>query len=270
MRERTSSGLALRVIDLVEPWREVHDTVMFHHGIGVTQNVWQRWIPVLAPHFRIVTFDMRGFGTSRDAATRFDWTLDNLASDILEVMDHVSVERVHLIGESMGGTIALAFALDHGSRVRSLTISNGAHVGGSIRNVDRWRETLANEGPEKWSLEFMANRFFDDALSSSEWRWFHGEQSSQPADSIVNALSVLVGTELTPRLGSLDLPTLLLHGDSSPFIPVGIMADLHAALRSSELRIFPHARHGLPFSHGTECASAFLDFFRRNGFLGET
>ena len=60
--------------------------------------------------------------------------------------------------------------------------------------------------------------------------------------------------------------SLLLHGDSSPFIPVNVMVDMHHAIPNSRIQVFPKAKHGLPFSHASECATAlrhFLDALSR-------
>ena len=56
------------------------------------------------------------------------------------------------------------------------------------------------------------------------------------------------------------MPVLLLHPDSSPFIPVALMAELREALSDARLRVFPRARHGLPFSHAGECAQEMARF----------
>jgi pimeloyl-ACP methyl ester carboxylesterase len=58
---------------------------------------------------------------------------------------------------------------------------------------------------------------------------------------------------------------LLLHGDSSPFIPVSVMADLKSRLPDARLQVFAHARHGLPFSHAKECARVLRGFLEDSG-----
>ena len=81
-------------------------------------------------------------------------------------------------------------------------------------------------------------------------------------DAILNALAVLIGADLSPRLGSIKCPTLLLHPDGSPFIPVPVVAELHRLLSDAQLNVIGHSRHGLPFSHAAQCAGllrAFLD-----------
>ena len=95
------------------------------------------------------------------------------------------------------------------------------------------------------------------------WDWFEAQQAKWPRDSILNALGVLIGADLTPRLGKIECPTLLLHPDGSPFIPVPVVAELHRLLpnartecdrpRSARLALFACA--------AVRCAAA--DFSRR-------
>ena len=128
--------------------------------------------------------------------------------------------RFHLVGESIGGTVALAAALARPERIATLTVSNGAHLGASIQRVEAWRRQLDEGGVKAWSDAFMPDRFHDDALSPERRAWFAAQQEKWPRDSILNALGVLIGTDLTPRLREIRCPTLLLHPDGSPFIPV--------------------------------------------------
>ena len=74
---------------------------------------------------------------------------------------------------------------------------------------------------------------------------------------------VLMGTDLTAELGRIRVPTLLLAPGQSPFVPLAVMEEMHAAIPGSELQVFANARHGLPFSHGTACGRALRDFHAR-------
>jgi pimeloyl-ACP methyl ester carboxylesterase len=238
-------------------------TILFHHGIAVDARVWDGWLPILAGRYRIVRFDMRGFGRSAEAAKGFAWSVPNLLSDLFAVADEAGADRFHLAGESMGGTLALAAALDRPERIASVTVSNGAHFGTSVRNVAHWKDDFAKDGPARWSAAMMKDRFYDDALPADRHAWFEANQASHPVESILAALNVLVGADLTARLGEIAQPVLLLHGDSSPFIPVSVMAEMHARLKRSEFQVFAHAKHGLPFSHGRECAEVLAKFLAR-------
>lgn len=259
----TAQGLLyFETIDRVVPWETGRDAILFHHGIGASAGIWTEWLPALSDRYRIVTFDMRGYGRSEIPAPDFAWTLDQLIDDVFAVADAAGLQRFHLVGESIGGTIGLAAALARPERIATLTVSNGAHLGASIQRVDAWRRQLDDGGVKAWSDIFMRDRFHDDALSPERRAWFAGQQEAWPRESILNALGVLTGADLSPQLPAIRCPVLLLHPDGSPFIPVPIVAELHRLLPNAQLNVFGHARHGLPFSHADDCARklrAFLD-----------
>ena len=248
------------VVDLVAPWQRPRLPILFHHGIGASAGIWAGWRPALADAYRLVTFDMRGYGRSNIPAADFRWSLDLLVDDLFAVADAAGLQRFHLVGESIGGTVALAAALARPARIATLTVSNGAHVGASIQRVEAWRRQLDEGGSKGWSEAFLRDRFHDDALSPERRAWFAAEQEKWPRASILNALGVLIGTDLTPRLADIKCPTLLLHPDGSPFIPVSVMAELHRGLPDGELNVFGRSRHGLPFSHAAQCAQALRTF----------
>jgi pimeloyl-ACP methyl ester carboxylesterase len=252
--------LHYEVVDQTAPWQASGETILFHHGIGSCAEMWRGWWPCLIDSYRLVSFDMRGCGRSHIPSADFDWSLDGLVEDLFAVADAAAVERFHLVGESMGGTIALAAAAARPDRIATLTVSNGAHVGASIEGVKVWRRQLDEGGSKAWSEAFMPNRFHDGALSREQWTWFARQQEQWGRDAILNALSVLVGTDLCARLPDIRCPVLLLHPDGSPFIPVPVMADLHGRLSDAQLNIVGHARHGLPFSHASQCAASLRSF----------
>jgi pimeloyl-ACP methyl ester carboxylesterase len=258
----TSQGdkLHYETVDLVAPWQAARETIVFHHGIGADPGIWTDWMPHLLDRYRMVRFDMRGYGRSHIPARDFAWSLDLLARDLLAVADAAEAGRMHLVGESIGGTIALYFAINHPNRVATLTVSNGGHVGASLQRVQTWQQMIDTHGIEAWSDRFMRDRFFDGALSPAQYDWFARQQAQWPRDSILNALGVLIGTDLRARLPEVHCPVLLLHGDSSPFIPVDVMVDMHKCLPDSRLQVFAHARHGLPFSHAGACARVLREF----------
>ena len=166
---------------------------------------------------------------------------------------------------SIGGTVALAAALARPQRIATLTVSNGAHLGASIQRAEAWRRQLDDGGVKAWSDAFLRDRFHDDALSADQRAWFAAQQEKWPRESILNALRVLIGTDLSARLKDIAQPTLLLHPDGSPFIPVPVMAELHRLLPDAELNVIGHSRHGLPYSHATVCASLLRAFLDRKG-----
>jgi pimeloyl-ACP methyl ester carboxylesterase len=258
-------SLHYEIVDQVASGREPRDAILFHHGIGASAGIWMGWFPALADAHRLISFDMRGYGRSHIPAADFSWSLEQMVEDLFAVADAAGLPRFHLVGESIGGTVALAAALADPQRIATLTVSNGAHLGASIQRVEAWRRQLDEGGVKAWSDAFLRDRFHDDALSPEQRAWFAAQQEKWPRDSILNALGVLIGTDLSPRLNAINHPTLLLHPDGSPFIPVPVMAELHRLLPDAELNVIGHSRHGLPYSHATLCASLLRAFLDRKG-----
>jgi pimeloyl-ACP methyl ester carboxylesterase len=95
------------------------------------------------------------------------------------------------------------------------------------------------------------------------WAWFAAQQEAWTPNAILSALAVLVGTVLAPLLPRIRCPVLLLHPDGSPFIPVAVAAEMDRLLPNARLNVFGPARHGLPFSHGQQCAALLRSFLDR-------
>ena len=258
--ETAEGAIHYEVIAHPAPWVREPETIVFHHGIGASAGIWMGWLPALIDRYRIVTFDMRGYGRSHRPPEGAGWTLDRFVDDLLAVARAAGGGRPHVVGESIGGTIALCAVLRHPDFARTVTISNGADRGAPLQKVHEWQRQLDQQGIRAWSDQFMRDRFYDGALGEPERAWYALQQEAWTRDAILGALGVLVGTDLRAELPRLALPVLLMHGDSSPFIPVGVMADMHHALPDSRLLVFPHAKHGLPFSHARECAQALRRF----------
>ena len=258
--ESSGAKIHYEVFNAVAPWERRRETIVLHHGIGADPGMWAQWLPILTERYRVVRFDMRGYGRSHIPPPDFPWTLDLLTRDVLAVADAAGAERMHLVGESMGGTIGLECAIKYPSRIATLTVSNGGHVGASIERVHEWQRTIDEQGIKAWSDEFMSQHFHDGALDESRRAWYADRQESWKRESILNAIRVLVGTDLRPQLQSVKCPVLIMHPDGSPFIPVNVAVDLYRCLANARLQVFANTRHGLPFSHAKACARLLREF----------
>ena len=102
--------------DLVGP--ESGPVVCITHSLASDSGMWaEQMTPLLQPGFRVLRIDMRGHGGS-DGVTG-DYTMKALAGDVAQVLDALSLPRVHYIGLSIGGMIGQAFAIEHGSKLIS-------------------------------------------------------------------------------------------------------------------------------------------------------
>ena len=253
--------LEYELIDLTPAWEIDPPTVVFHHGIGADMGIWSAWLPLLSASFRLVRFSMRGFGGSTLPQSDFEWSLDSFTSDLIAVADATRSQRFHLIAESFGGTIALNTSLQQPGRVRSLTLLSTPHRGASVKPVAGWPELAASpQGMRQWNDQMMTGRFGEGDLSPAALHWFRQVQERTDPAVLRNVAQLISGIDLTPQLPRLETPVLLISGDGSPYVGVAQVAALHKLLRASQVYILPNARHGIAFSHVSQCAQAFLTF----------
>ena len=91
-------------------------------GLGVTSRIWDAVTPELAEHFSLILFDNRDVGQSQ--GKRRPSRISDFSSDIIELLDYLQVDRVHVMGLSLGGVIALQLAADHPQRIDHLVLAS--------------------------------------------------------------------------------------------------------------------------------------------------
>ena len=96
------------------------DAVVLIHGFPLAKEIWNAQIPALAREHRVVALDLRGMG--RSSVVDGPYLMETLAGDVAAVMDHLSIEHATLIGHSLGGYVALAFARMYVERVARLAL----------------------------------------------------------------------------------------------------------------------------------------------------
>jgi pimeloyl-ACP methyl ester carboxylesterase len=255
--------LYYEICDLTPPWMEAPQTIIFNHGVAGHIAMWTAWLGVLAAKYRLVRFDMRGHGESVVPEQGYQWSFDALVDDVLHVADAAGAERFHFVGESIGGTIGIALALAHPKRLRSLTLSNASPIGGLLGNVNVWREMVKTGTQKKWAAQMMQWRFHNNAIDDTAYDWYRELHEKVSMDVCLDLADLLLGADFTTDLSRIEAPTLLLSPDDSPFIPATVMYSMHDSIPGSEMQVFAHSRHGLPFSHGDACAKVFADFLAR-------
>ena len=260
--DRTGARIFYEVTDLCGPWVKDPETIVFHHGICATADLWNGWLPALLERYRVVRFDMRGYGKST-ITPPFGPAFSDLVGDLFAVADAAGATQFHLAGESIGGTVAMAAALAQPSRLKSLTITNAAAHGPRLANVSVWRDIVAEHGQREWATRMMDWRLFPGAVDQPRWDWFFEQHATAPMDVTLYLAELLLGADMRADLAKLTLPMLILSPDSSPFIAVDLMADIHAAVQDSEMLVVPHSKHGLPLSHGNLCAATLREFLDR-------
>ena len=255
----TRSGLHYVMHDLRPPWRTTGTPVVFHHGIGTNLGIWAAWVPIIAARYPVILFDMRGFGRSPVPREDYAWSMREMVADFWEVAERSGAGRVHIVGESMGGTIALAAAAELPRRTASVSILNATYKGDGVGELGAWHKQFDTGDASGWSRRMMENRYAPGAGDSDALAWFEREQAKTVPHVAMGLGALLARTDLGDCLARLDVPLSITLPDESPFVPVEHGAELARIVKNSCLRVVHGVRHGLPFSHARQEALYLLD-----------
>lgn len=213
----------------------------------------------LTPEFRMVTWDARGHGSTRDEGLPFTyWTS---ARDALTVLDQLGVERAVVGGISQGGYIALRAALLAPDRVAALVlISSEAHeptpaeLANARKFLDKWHE----DGPRPMLAEHLARRLIgDDDWYRSVWvkRWLERD----PHGTEVAAGALLGRDSILARLSEITCPALVIHPTRSS-IPHAHARQLAEGLPTARYVEIEGARQTANMTHPVAVNTAIRDF----------
>jgi pimeloyl-[acyl-carrier protein] methyl ester esterase len=227
--------------------------VMLIHGWGMHGGVWADVRDQLAQEYRVHVVDLPGMGYSAPIAP-FD--LKRLAQVVAAELP----ENAAIIGWSLGGQVALRLALDHPGRV-----SRVALVGSTPRFVqgDGWQAGIAPQVFRQFAAQVAAD-YHDTMTRFLGLQAFGGEASrtllrelkerffvrpAPDAESLRDALTILLETDLRAELPQLRIPVLLLHGNRDTLAPVAASQWMAQQLPQARLHVIEGASHAPFLSH---------------------
>lgn len=263
-RLRISPGLDMHYLvdELTPPWTRP-DTLLLLHGNAESSRAWYAWVPHLAPHFRVVRPDMRGYGASTPMPADFPWSLDLLVDDYCKLMDALGIERFHLVAAKIGGTIARAFAARRPDRVATLTVIGTPQPSRpGAENIPALIEEYEKHGVEHWARRTMAGRMGENFPPEGA-QWWIRYMGRTAASSIIGFNRHINYADISADLPQIRCPTLVITTEESGLGSVEKTRAWQQTIPDSELVVLPgnsyHAAAALP----DECARATIDFIMR-------
>ena len=152
------------------------------HGVGLDRTTWGEALPWLEPHFRVIRYDLIGQGETPAGAQRLESS--DFVAQLRDLLDHLGVERAHLIGFSLGGVIARAWAAQYPQRIDRLVILASI----APRDADQQRTVAAR-------LDALTQGGVTATLGSALERWFTPAFAAQRPDVLDRIRRVLVAND---------------------------------------------------------------------------
>jgi len=254
------------------------DALVLLHGFPQNWYMWRRQIPSLAKHFRVICPDMRGFGWSD--APRDGYEKEQLATDVVVLLDAIGIDRFKLMGHDWGGWLGFLIAMRHSQRVTRLLVLNVPHPYQRLdsRILSGWRLWYQDVLAAPWfgSLSIRKSPFlrFLMNLGVRHYKWSPIElevylgQLRDPARAMAGVLLYRTfllreAMSLQSRYKStrLTVPTLMLFGERDPFVSKALLKGYEPHADQFSIEFVPDCGHFIVEEQSALVTTRALEYF---------
>ena len=219
--------------------------VVLSHSLCTNLAMWDAQTVVLEDDFQVLRYDTRGHGSTD--APEGPYTLEQLAEDVIGLVDRLGFDKIDFIGISMGGMIGQALALNSPDRLHSLVLCDTTSI-------------MPAEAQPIWEdrIEKAKNKGIQALVDETLDRWFTPEYLSRypapvqhirdqilstPVAGFIGCSEAICRLDYIHRLHEIRLPAMIIVGEDDPGTPVSASEAIHERIEGSQLKIMPAARH---------------------------
>lgn len=254
--------LHYELIDCSEPWHAGPPPVVLLHGLGGDRRTWLYQVPELCGRVPVLLVDLRGHG--RSSAPPGEWSVADMARDVVRLLRQLGCEKASLVGFSLGGMVAQQFALDYPYATAALVLADtiaGPPPGADPRPLG---DALAfiEAQPMRAIAETRITAAFTDAVDPVMRGYFIEQVALCDHDAYVRAARAAYSFDVRERLAEIDAPTLVLIGEGDRTLPMAWMEDVAAGIRDARLVRIAGAAHGPHLEQPRAFNAALRDFLR--------
>ncbi|MFQ5352386.1 MAG: alpha/beta fold hydrolase [Candidatus Krumholzibacteriia bacterium] len=250
--------------------------VLLIHGMAGSSRTWKEVMPLLTRAFTVIAPDLLGHGQS--AKPLGDYSLGAQASGLRDLMGVLGIDRANIVGQSLGGGVAMQFAYQYPKQVERLVLAGSGGLGREVS----WLVRLFTLPGAEYLMPLLCPGFVRDLgndmsrfLRDRGWRAPHvaemwrayaslaEPENRQPFVRTLRAVVDPGGQSVSARdrlylVG--NVPTLIMWGDDDPVIPVAHAHIAKAAIPGSRLEIFAGAGHFLHVEEPVRFVEVVTDF----------
>ena len=203
------------------------------HGYPLDHKIWDEIVPLLNKNFDLILPDLRGFGES--TTVDVPYTMDDFASDIAGLLDHLGITKAAIAGHSMGGYVALAFGRLYPERISGLgLVSSQVLADPPDRKEGRYKSaTDVSENGISGVVDAMTSKFTSDPNLQ---KFARENMEKQSPSAYVGALKAMAERgDSTSLLGTMQYPVVIVHGNADVLIPIERGREVREAVAHAHL-----------------------------------
>lgn len=236
-------------------------TLLAHGGWVGSWELWAQPFTHLSQSWRTVAYDHRGTGATIAPTETISFA--TLVDDLLAVLDALEIEQCVVAGESAGAAVVLQAALERPERFSGLVLVDGLYHQPQPSGPDLFLQGLKSHYPA--TLQRFVNTCTPEPDSETIRRWGMQIVTRAEQAAAIRLYEMTYGLDLRPRLATITLPTLIIHGEKDALVPVSAAQWLAGQLPNSQLHILPGAGHVPTMTRPREVSTLINQFFAPSG-----
>ncbi|AKG36361.1 alpha/beta fold hydrolase [Paenibacillus durus] len=200
------------------------EVIVLLHGFCGSAEYWEKVIPILSGSYRVIAPDLRGHGSSD--APLGAYTIEQMADDVLSLLDALDIPKVTLLGHSLGGYITLSFAQRYASRLTAFGLIHSTAYPDSIEAKEKRLKAVAaigSQGITDFVDGFVPGLFAPETTESSPELLQRAREigfKTPPQGAIGAALAMRERPDRRDVISASELPVLLVAGEKDGLVPV--------------------------------------------------
>jgi 3-oxoadipate enol-lactonase len=197
----------------------------------------------------------------------YPWTVEEIIDDYVKLVDHLGIQRFHLVGAKIGGALGYRLATTYPERVLSLTVTGARAISGRKSMGGRGLEVRAQierDGVESWARATMPSRLGPNCPPELAEGFVKLMVESTPLSTQLGFMTKVPGIDVMGDLPHIKCPTLVIMNEGSGQASVEEARAGQARIPRSELVVLPGDSYHVAVTHANECARGMLDFLDRS------
>lgn len=215
--------------------------VVLLHSLGTDHRLWRAQIPELSRQHRVIAPDLGGAGSAAAAHA----SVPGWVTDVRQVLDHAGVDHAVLVGISLGGIQAIAFAAEHPERVVALVVADSfveLDPGVAERKIEQLAGQARREGMAALADSYVEDTFTHRPLPAAA-EDVRSAIAATDQDAYIAAAEACFTVRIADRLAQVTAPTLVLWGDRDAKAPRALSERIAAGIAGAELVQVADAGH---------------------------
>lgn len=217
--------------------------VVLSNSLGSTHRMWDAQLADLEQRFRVVRYDTRGHGAS--PAPDGPYGIDDLADDLVALLDRLGIAKAHLVGLSLGGMTVMRVAIRNPERVQRLAL---LCTGAQLPPASAWTERAAlvrAQGSASVAAAVVQRWFTPAYLEANPGVRSAHEQmiAATSAEGYAACCEAIAELDLREQLSTITAPTLAIAGADDPATPPAKLEEIVARIPGARLLTVPQAAH---------------------------